>query len=152
MKDRTKDGYVDWLNTYEWNWACSLNFRNGIRRKSANGLWREWIIRLEEIEGHRLSWARMAEVGQTSGKLHFHGVVAGLHRTWPSEAESLWLHMAGDARIDLMDSIGWIEYMLKEMEDTDDFDFDANLEDVHLRPTFRQETADLPSVQAKRRR
>jgi hypothetical protein len=133
LGDSTKDGYVDWLNTYEWNWACSLNFRNGIRRKSANRLWREWIIRLEEIEGHRLSWARMAEVGEISGKLHFHGVVAGLRRAWPIEAESLWLSMAGDAVVDVMHSDGWIEYMLKEMEDSDDYDFDFELLDQHRR-------------------
>jgi len=138
VKYSAKDDYVDWLEVYEWIWACTLSFRNGIRRKSANRLWREWITRLEEIEGHRLSWARMAEFGETAGKLHFHGVVAGVRRTWPSEAESLWLSIAGDARIEVMHSAGWLEYMLKEMEDNDDFDFDASLHPEHLLPPSRR--------------
>lgn len=133
MEESTKDGYVDWLKKYAWNWACTLDFRYGIRRKSAHRLWREWIARLEEIEGHPLSWARMAELGETSGMLHFHGVVAGLRRTTPGAAEVLWLRMAGDAHIVVFDSDGWIEYALKEMESEDDYDFDFELLTQHRR-------------------
>ncbi len=100
MEDNTKDGYVDWLKEFEWNWGCTVNLRYGIRRKSAGCLWRGWIGRLEELEGHPLSWARLAEVGETSGRLHFHGVVAGVLCTAPKTAESLWL--GGDARVVVM--------------------------------------------------
>src|ERR1700722_4139559 len=119
---------------YEWKWHCSMNFRSSIRRKSAGRLWREWITRLEEIEDHRLTWARIGEFGEVSGKFHFHGVVAGLSRTSPGGAADLWLHMAGDAKVGVLYSIReWIEYMLKEMEVSDDYDFDADLHDQHLR-------------------
>jgi hypothetical protein len=147
MEDNTKDGYVDWLMTYKWNWSCTLNLRNGIRRKSATRLWREWITRLEEIEGHYLSWARMAEFGETSGKLHFHGVVAGVCRTSPEGAAALWLHMAGDAKVGVLFSVKrWIEYMLKEMEVSDDYDFDFELQDQDLR---RRKLSTAPSRNSK---
>ena len=109
-----------------------MNFREGIRRKRANRLWREWIARLEEIEGHRLSWARMTEVGEIEGNLHFHSVVAGVHLANPGTAELLWKTMAGEALIDEVYSNGWLGYMLKKMEHTDDYDIDLALFDEHL--------------------
>jgi len=136
MESSTKDGYVEWLGRYEWNWACTLNLRYGIRRKSAHRLWRDWITRLEEIEGHRLSWARMAEVGKIAGRLHFQAAVAGVRYTTPSAAASLWL--AGDAQVKVMYSTGWLDYMLKEMEYNDDYDFDFELLNQHLLSCFRQ--------------
>lgn len=119
--------YVEWLETYAWDWACTLNFRFGIRRKSAGRLWREWIKWLEEIEGNSISWARMVEEGDTSGRLHFHGVVAGIRSTTRLRAECMWESMAGDAEINQYESVGWLWYMLKEMEATEDYDFDLEL-------------------------
>jgi hypothetical protein len=110
-----------------------LNFRYGIRRKSAHRLWRKWIAQLEKLEGHRLSWVRMAEIGETSGRLHFHAVVAGLVHTTPDAAKALWLAMAGDAHVKVLYSDNWLEYMLKEMEWTDDYDFDFELLPHHKR-------------------
>lgn len=147
MKRSTKEIYVEWLMTYKWDWDCTMNFRNGIRRKSASRLWRAWIGQLEKIEGHRLRWARMGEVGKTSGKFHFQGAVAGVKRTSPEEAAALWLRMAGDAMVRVVYfANGWIEYMLKEMEGSDDYDFDAELLEQH-RP--RKKLSTKPSGNLK---
>lgn len=135
MEQSIKDGYAHWLKEYDWNFACTLNVRPGIGRKSAHRLWREWISRLEDIEARCLSWARMAEVGEIAGQLHFHGVVAGVMRTTPSTAKSLWLN--GDAQVKPYESAGWLEYQLKEMEDGDDYDFDFELLTEHKRVRLR---------------
>jgi hypothetical protein len=135
METSTKDGYVDWFKEYDWSWACSLNLRSGIRRKSAHRLWREWIEHLEEIESHHLSWVRMFEIGEESGKLHVHGAIAGVHRATRSAAESLWWRMAGDAQVRRYYSDPWLEYSLKDMESNDDYDLDFELLPQHRHAT-----------------
>jgi hypothetical protein len=140
LETSTKDGYEDWLKEYKWSWACTLKFRTGIRRKSAHRLWREWIERLEEIEEHSLSWARMFEIGKEYGKLHVHGAIAGVHRATATAAESHWWCMAGDAQVRKYYSDGWLEYLLKEMESNDDYDFDFELLPQHRRPEKLSET------------
>jgi hypothetical protein len=133
-----KHEYLEWLDQYHWTWFVTLTLREGIRRKSANRLVREWITLLEESEGAVVSWIRMAEFGGELGTLHFHALVAGVHGTTISQAEALWKRMAGRAMISPYDpSRRGLEYTLKSMENSPDYDFDASLHDQHLRSRMR---------------
>jgi hypothetical protein len=85
----------------------------------------------------------------TSGMLQCQGFVAGVVRATPDRAESIWLRMAGDAEIDRFSS-GWLEYLLKDVEDTDRYDFDLHLEDDHLFFGLRPGAVDLPAIRPRR--
>jgi hypothetical protein len=77
----------------------------------------------------------MGEHGWESHRYHFHFMVAGVQHSDVRQAVALWQRVAGRAEIGLYDpTLRGLEYALKSMEDTSDFDFDAQLHKQHLLP------------------
>lgn len=133
-----KHQFVCWLSRFNWLWFGTLTFRAGIRRKSSERLFRNWIEALQSIEGRKLSWMRVAErggEGGPDGNFHFHVLIAGTGRRFTSQqAADLWKKMAGTAVIGPYDrQRRGLEYALKSIEDRPDYDFDATLLNEHLR-------------------
>ncbi|SRR6266542_253315 len=141
MAYSTKAGYIVWLEKYKWTWFVTLTLRDGIRRKSAKRQFANWIEQLEAWEGAKLSWMRMSEYGGHLKKLHFHVLVAGIKRTPIQAAVDRWRALAGIAEIKrYRPSRGGLSYNLKAMEDSADYDFDASLQNEHLRSRYRRAT------------
>jgi hypothetical protein len=122
-----KDEYANWLKTLAWEWFATLTLRDGIGRRAADAKFRYWIEFLEEREGQKIRWFRVTEFGGESGHRHFHALIAGVRRTPTVIAELQWARLAGSAEIDEFDGErNGIGYLLKQLEDGDDLDFDAS--------------------------
>ena len=124
-----KAEYASWLGDYRWEWFCTLTLREGIGRKAAIRKLKFWIEELEEREGGKITWFRVAERGEEGGHFHFHVIVGGVRRTPIAIAECLWERWAGSADIDEYDyERNGIGYMLKQLEEGNDLDWDADLQ------------------------
>jgi hypothetical protein len=128
-----KHEYVTWLQKYDWKLFGTLTLRPGIWRKTANRILMSWVAQLQAAESAPLSWARMGEYSPEHHKYHFHILIAGLQPCNVQSAVALWERMAGFAQISPYDpSRRGLDYALKSIEETTDFDFDSQLHDRHL--------------------
>lgn len=126
MSRAQKAEYANWLATFHWDWFCTLTLRDGIGRKAADVKFHYWIEELEEREGQSIRWFRVTEFGDEVGHRHFHALIAGVRRTPTVIAELQWARLAGSAEIDEFDGErNGIGYLLKQLENGDDLDFDA---------------------------
>jgi hypothetical protein len=130
MSYSNKSAYVDWLRDYSWTYFCTFSFRAGFRRKAANRLFAEWINGVEAAEGARMSWVRVGEIGK-NGKIHFHVLIAGSVRRMLRH-EVHWQKMAGNLVVKRYEADrGGLEYVLKSMETSEDYDIDFQLHPQH---------------------
>ena len=89
---------------------------------------------MEAYEGEGISWVRMAERGGEYRKFHLHALLAQPRRVSIQKATQIWRRIAGSAIIGPYDpDRRGMAYMLKSIEDTPDFDFDASLFTQHRR-------------------
>jgi hypothetical protein len=131
---KVKQDYVEWLRDYDWTLFGTLTFREGIARKRANRLFGNWIAWLQSAVQVPISWVRMGESSPENDRFHIHVLIAGVQCCNLRRAIALWKRMAGIAQIGKYDpNRRGLEYLLKSMEDTSDFDIDLQLGDHHLR-------------------
>ena len=106
-------GWISFLQRYEWQWFCTLTFRDMVHPESADKRFRTLISKLNRsLFGPRWSkkahetafWARGIEY-QKREVLHFHALIGcytkdldrcTIRRHWADE----WNEMAGFARIE----------------------------------------------------
>ena len=144
---KLKQDYVNWLRAYDWAWLCTLTFRDGIRRKAATRIFGEWVAQLQASEPEKLSWVRMGEYSPGKVRYHFHALIAGVQHVTPREAIGRWERLAGRAEIGIYDSgRRGLEYALKSIEDTADFDIDLHLEEKHLRSDAGRKTTSISPI------
>src|SRR6202007_1341869 len=93
--EEIKEQYVRWFRKYDWQWFCTLTFRPGIRPQAIAQLFCEWIIEIQRIECHKISWMRMIERGSLEGRLHIHALLAGTADLTPQAGRYIWSDLAG---------------------------------------------------------
>lgn len=106
-------GWITFVSRYEWQWFCTMTFRDSVHPESADKRFRMFVSKLNrKLFGPRWSskkratvyWARGLEY-QKRGVLHFHALLAcagkdlnhiAIRRDW----EAVWQDLSGYARIE----------------------------------------------------
>jgi len=106
-------GWISFVSRYEWQWFCTMTFRDSVHPESADKRFRMFVSKLNrKLFGPRWSskkhttvyWARGLEY-QKRGVLHFHALLAcagkdlnhiAIRRDW----EAVWQDLSGYARIE----------------------------------------------------
>jgi len=103
-----RDAWCEFLGQWDWQWFCTLTFRDVVHPEAADKSFRYFTSRLNrQLYGPRwykkayggIPWVRALEY-QRRGVIHFHALFAdveGVRRlSWMDE----WDHIAGYARIE----------------------------------------------------
>ncbi|MEZ5489195.1 MAG: hypothetical protein R3F50_02630 [Gammaproteobacteria bacterium] len=139
-KVELQKAYSQLLAEYNWQWFCTLTFRNPPHPEAAVKLFKVWINKINrEIYGCRyhkrkqcVYWALALEYHK-SGVLHFHALVGDSHdlntrcsRKW---AHSNWYELGGINRIDPIDDRlkAVTNYISKYVTKGGEIDFSDNL-------------------------
>lgn len=109
-----QQAYSKWLAEYNWQWFCTLTFRDPPHPERAMKQFNYWIHRLNQrIFGRRyykqhtgVYWILALEYHK-SGVIHFHALVGDttdLNTKFSRvEARNLWYQQAGIGRVDPID-------------------------------------------------
>ena len=123
--------FSTWLESFEWQWFCTLTFRPGLSPAQARWRLLRWADELRDALGTAdFEWFGVPEHGVTGLHFHYHALVGGLNPGCGA-AERLcwmkrWYKLAGDARItDFKPNSGAARYILKAVDpdDLDDIEF-----------------------------
>jgi hypothetical protein len=131
-KDRWRDELRIWLESFSWQWFCSLTFRPGLNRFDAQRRLRRWADELRrELGNEQFEWVGIPESGRTGLNFHYHCLVGGL-RDWRAGARLFWMRrwnkVAGDALIAKFNpDAGGISYILKNVHPNDVDDLELHL-------------------------
>jgi hypothetical protein len=112
---------VEWLESFQWLWFCTLTFRPGLSEPQAKWRLEQWLGELKEALGtDQFQWVSVAEWGKTRADLHYHVLVRGL-REWQAAQRvdfmKRWNRGCGNARIDpYRPGVGGVRYILKTIE------------------------------------
>jgi len=124
-----RDAWCKFLGQWDWQWFCTLTFRDVVHPESANKSFRYFTSKLNrQLYGPRwfkkahggIPWVRALEY-QRRGVIHFHALFAnveGVRRlSWMDE----WFEIAGIARIEAINDKWAVrryitKYVLKEGE------------------------------------
>ena len=110
--DLIREGWVDMLGRYQWDWFVTLTFRNCIHPEAAEKRFRCWLNVLNRKlygrnwskHGQGVYWAKALE-WQKRNVIHFHLLmsdVQNLNETLRRlDAMDKWRHFAGFARIEV---------------------------------------------------
>lgn len=107
------NGWLSFLSRYEWQWFCTMTFRDSVHPESADKRFRLFVSKLNRaLFGPRWSskkhmtvyWARGMEY-QKRGVLHFHALLACGGKDLTQQAVrqrwvAVWNDLSGYARIE----------------------------------------------------
>jgi hypothetical protein len=82
LNDAIKDGYIRFLNQWEWQWYYTLTFTDDIHPEQSDRLFKKWISKLNRHYFGRnhhkrnqyIDWIRSTEY-QKRGVIHYHGLI-----------------------------------------------------------------------------
>lgn len=106
--------YGEWLAGYNWQWFCTLTFREPPHPERAEKTFGYWIHRInQKMYGRRykkrhdgIYWVLALEYHQ-SGVIHFHALLGDVEdlnvKYSRRDARNLWYELAGIGRIDAID-------------------------------------------------
>jgi hypothetical protein len=122
--DLWREEFRKWLESYSWDWFCSLTFRPGLIIFQGPSRVRRWAQDLGTALGTKnFRWIAIPEMGATRMNFHYHCLVGGLRSSSAgarNEWECRWNKLAGDARIAQFNpQLGGIGYFLKNAEPDD---------------------------------
>jgi hypothetical protein len=101
-KDRERlEYYASWLNQIRWLFFCTLTFAWEVSDLQAEGIFKEFVNRLERslrssVTYVRGSERRMPGAGFSACPRHFHLLLACTASVAPHFIEELWMSMAGN--------------------------------------------------------
>ena len=111
------------LARIQWDFFATPSFKGNVPRTNCYGLAFRWLQELAKVCGvpyNRLLIALRGEEGEKFGRFHFHCLVGGTatrnYHTLQHQAEWLWKHQTGGARVDVRQydrSLGGAEYICK---------------------------------------
>jgi hypothetical protein len=108
-----------WLESFAWQWFCTLTFRQGLSPAQAGWRLRRWADELrDELGTAEFQWLGVPEQGSTGLHFHYHLLVAGLNPGCGAAERLAWMRrwykLAGDARIEnFATNSGGVRYILK---------------------------------------
>jgi hypothetical protein len=119
-QDQWLDEFSNWLETFPWQWFCTLTFWPGFSKHQARWRLHKWIDELRNTLGtDNFEWLGVLELGKTQQNLHYHVLVAALRHWHASERLDFmrrWNRFAGDARIEIYEpNRGCVRYILKSI-------------------------------------
>jgi hypothetical protein len=107
-----REGWIDWLSGYQWDWFTSQTFRLPIHPEAADKVFRLWVSQINRSlwgprwhkKGKSIHWVRALE-WQKRNVLHFHALISHPTQDLNSVANRLywmdrWNQLAGYARIE----------------------------------------------------
>jgi hypothetical protein len=106
-KQELKDGWVELLGRWAWEWFATLTFeRPRVHPEGADKTFRAWISKVNDArfgrrwrkQGKGVLWARGIEF-QRRGSVHFHVLVARVGKVRRLSMMDEWAELAGWARI-----------------------------------------------------
>lgn len=137
---RLQEAWVAFLRQWDWEWFCTLTFREAVHPEAAAQRFDGFAARMNRVvygrpwyqHGLGVQWVRALEY-QRRGVPHFHAVLAGapgLHRTtW----EQAWDALAGYARIEpIRQPAAALRYLTKYVRRGGELDFEPRMHAPHL--------------------
>lgn len=106
-KQELKDGWVELLGRWRWEWFCTLTFEQlRVHPERADKCFRVWLAKVNEAafgkrwrrRGKGVLWARGIEF-QRRGSVHFHALLARVGEVRRLAMMDEWSSLAGWARI-----------------------------------------------------
>lgn len=109
-----QQAYALWLDNFNWQWFCTLTFRDPPHPEAAEKTFKYWIHQLnQQLYGRRYKkrnqgvyWVLALEYHK-SGVIHFHALLGDVedinNRLSRRNARNLWYELAGIGRVDLID-------------------------------------------------
>lgn len=130
--EKLREGYLEWLSWYKWQWFATLTFRGSPSFSKADRIFRLWIDEIRSAVGTGyFSWFRVTERGAFSDNLHFHLLVAGMRDSSKWHWFFRWEELAGEADIAyFISSGGALEYSLKTLRTDADFEVEYEFCDM----------------------
>jgi len=118
----------EFLNTFSWNWYCTLTFRYMISPGLARQYYRDFFADIQNVSDSPLGWFAVEERGSL-GRLHVHALLIGMEHLNRREWERAWFKRAGTAVILEYDpSRGASYYCAKHLGQPDtDYEMSGNL-------------------------
>lgn len=117
---------VHLLGRIDWQFWCTFTLRREVRNRVQASMWAKWLRNLSvwgQVKRGNLLWVRRRELGETTSRLHFHALVAGLPASMKTESTAFalkngWESVGGGmARVYLYQgSLPALEYMIKGLE------------------------------------
>ena len=97
-----RDGYVRFLNQWDWEWCFTLTFREDVHQEHADKLFRRWIRTLNKKyfgdkfykRNQFIDWVRSTEY-QKRGTIHYHGLLNAPDSFNPLQSMKIWEDLDG---------------------------------------------------------
>lgn len=114
FKRELRRQYAEFMSRYNWQWFCTLTFRDPPHPEAASKLFKLWINKINGIiygcryhkRKQSVYWALALEYHK-SGVLHFHALVGDVvdlnNKCSRKKVRSLWYELGGINRIDPID-------------------------------------------------
>ena len=105
-------GWADWVKGWQWEWFCTMTFRERVHPERAHKLWR-WVVRGidRELYGPQvarraegLQWVRALEF-QRRGVIHYHALARRTRGYRRLTVMDLWKDVAGYAKVEAVRNV-----------------------------------------------
>lgn len=114
------------LSRIDWQFWCTFTLRREVRNRVSASMWANWLRNLSQwsgVERRKLLWVRRRELGETTSRLHFHALLAGLPNWMKTETTAFslkngWESVGGGmSRVYLYEGdLSALGYMAKGLE------------------------------------
>lgn len=126
--------WIEKLKAYEWQWIVVIYLSEGTGQSKANRLFLKWIAKLEEIEGHPVSWTRLDKRDLEAGTIYFRVLIGGLRCATRRRISANWNRKTGTISLQLFRTNRWgIREALMPWEYATEAEFRYDLHKEHLR-------------------
>ena len=95
-----KQAWGDWLREWDWEWYCTLTFRDNVGIRRANSLWKVWYEKLVTSTRKNVQYVRFTEWQRDRGVPHYHVLMLNLKHVRRLTWLDRWVDLAGWARIE----------------------------------------------------
>lgn len=104
----------DWLSDWDWEWYCTLTFRDNVGIRRANSLWQMWYKQLITATRKDVQYVRFTEWQRNRGVPHYHVLMLNLKHVRRLTWLDRWVDLAGWARIHKYNSNKGAAYYLSK--------------------------------------
>ncbi len=121
----------DWLGDWDWEWYCTLTFRDNVGVRRANSLWQMWYKRHITATRKDVQYVRFTEWQRNRGVPHYHVLMLNLKHVRRLTWLDRWVDLAGWARIHKYNSNKGAAYYLSKYitKETGEVKFSEGLQD-----------------------
>jgi hypothetical protein len=127
-QSRAKQAFGWFLASFDWKWFLTLTFRRNVSVSFVRRQYRDFLSDIQFATDVPVGWFAVEDLG-AFGRLHVHGLIAGVSALEPRDWESAWFQRAGIAVIKRYDSSKGAAFYCANHTDIEglEYDFSDNL-------------------------